>query len=92
MFYQSLYQKSLIMHAIGPFTLAKTKIQKTWVFCCTVYTARKTHNIRGFWHEKRMREKPESHACVLASGAHARLLSTFDRTRVVRITSRAAVG
>ena len=23
----------------------------------TVYTARKTHNIRGFWHEKRMREK-----------------------------------
>ena len=41
----------------GPFTLAKTKIQKTWVFCCTVYTARKTHNIRGFWHEKRMREK-----------------------------------
>ena len=42
---------------LGPFTLAKTKIQKTWVFCCTVYTARKTHNIRGFWHEKRMREK-----------------------------------
>ena len=42
---------------IGPFTLAKTKIQKTWVFCCTVYTARKTHNILGFWHEKRMREK-----------------------------------
>ena len=33
------------------------KIQKTWVFCCTVYTARKTHNIRGFWHEKGMREK-----------------------------------
>ena len=42
---------------LGPFTLAKTKIQKTWFFCCTVYTARKTHNIRGFWHEKRMREK-----------------------------------
>ena len=67
---------------LGPFTLAKTlKIQKTWVFCCTVYTARKTHNIRGFWHEKRMREKPpESHTCVLVSGAHERLLSTFDRT------------
>ena len=45
------------MGSIGPFTLAKTKIQKTWVFCCTVYTARKTHIIRGFWHEKRMREK-----------------------------------
>ena len=39
-----------------------------------------------------MREKPESHTCVLISGAHARLLSTFDRTRVVRITSRAASG
>ena len=38
--------------------MAKTKIQKTWVFCCTVYTARKTHIIRGFWHEKRMSEKP----------------------------------
>ena len=24
------------------YKLAKTKIQKTWVFCCTVYTARKT--------------------------------------------------
>ena len=35
---------------------------------------------------------PESHTCVLVSGAHARLLSTFDRTRVVRITSWAAVG
>ena len=46
-----------LLESIGPFTLAKTKIQKTWVFCCTVYTARKTHNIRGFWHEKRMREK-----------------------------------
>ena len=37
-------------------------------------------------------KKPESHTCVLVSGAHARLLSTFDRTRVVRITLRAAVG
>ena len=34
---------------LGPSTLAKN--------CCTVYTARKTHNIQGFWHEKRMREK-----------------------------------
>ena len=32
---------SLLNLSIGPFTLAKTKIQKTWVFCCTVYTARK---------------------------------------------------
>ena len=28
-------------YSIGTFTLAKTKIQKTWVFCCTVYTAKK---------------------------------------------------
>ena len=62
-----------MLSSLGPFTLAKTKIQKTWLFCCTVYTARKTHNIRGFWHEKRMREKPESHTCVLVSGAHATL-------------------
>ena len=49
----------------GPFTLAKTKIQKTWVFCCTVYTARKTHNIQVFWHEKRMCEKTRiSYLCV----------------------------
>ena len=35
-----------------------------------------------------MREKnPNIITCVLVSGAHARLLSTFDRTRVVRITS-----
>ena len=44
-------------YKLGTFTLAKTKIQKTWVFCCTVYTARKTHNIQGFLHEKCMREK-----------------------------------
>ena len=37
-------------------------------------------------------KKPESHTCVLVSGAHERLLSTFDRTRVVHITSWAAVG
>ena len=78
--------------AAGPFTLAKTKIQKTWVFCCTVYTARKTHSILCFWHGKRMREKTRISVCVLVSGAHARLLSTFDRTRVVRVTSRAAIG
>ena len=54
------YQRVILLwiYSLGPFTLAKTKIQKTWVFCCTVYTARKTHNIRVFWHEKRMREKP----------------------------------
>ena len=53
----SKFVQNLISTSIGPFTLAKTKIQKTLVFCCTVYTARKPHSIRGFWHEKRMREK-----------------------------------
>ena len=80
---------------IGPFTLAKTKIQKTWVFCCTVYTARKTHNIRGFWHEKRMREKTRiSYLCFGKWCACATSLYhwPYVRTRVVRITSRAAVG
>ena len=56
---------------------------KTWVFCCTVYTDRKTHNIRGFGTKSACAKKPESHTSVLVSGAHARLLSTFDRTRVV---------
>ena len=35
----------------------KPKSKKPGFFCCTVYTARKTHNIQSFWHEKRMREK-----------------------------------
>ena len=47
---------------------------------------------RVFGTKSACAKKPESHTCVLVSGAHARLLSTFDRTRVVRITSRAAVG
>ena len=71
----------------------KPKSKKPGFFVVPFTLPEKTHNIRGFWHEKRMRKKPpESHTCVLVSGAHARLLSTFDRTRVVRITSRAAVG
>ena len=78
--------------SLGPFTLAKIKIQKTWVFCCTVYTARKPITFGVFGTKSACAKKPESHTCVLVSGAHARLLSTFDRTRVVRITSRATVG
>ena len=48
------FSKKLIW---GPFTLAKTKIQKTWVFLLYRLHCQKIHNIRGFWHEKRMREK-----------------------------------
>ena len=41
-----------------PTHIGKNQNPKNLVFCCcTVYTARKTHNIRGFWPEKRMREK-----------------------------------
>ena len=72
--------------------MAKTKVPKTWVFCCTVYTARKPITFGVFGKKSACAKKPESHTCVLVSGAHARLLSTFDRTRVVRITSRAGRG
>ena len=74
-----LFSIIMIRHPIGPFTLAKTKIQKTWVYC-TVYTARKTHNFfLGGARKAHARKKPESHTVFLVRGAHARLLSTFDR-------------
>ena len=69
---------------IRPIYIGKNQNPKKLFFffcCCTVYTARKTHNIRGFWHEKRMRKKNLNLILFfLVSGAHARLLSTFDRT------------
>ena len=40
-----------------PIYIGKNQNPKNLGFCCTVYTARKTHNILGFWHEKRMRDK-----------------------------------
>ena len=40
-----------------PIYIGKNQNPKNLGFCCTVYTARKTHNIWGFWREKRMREK-----------------------------------
>ena len=76
---------------LGPFTLAKSKIQKTWVFCCTVYTARNTHNIRIFWHSKRMREKTWISYCFFGKWC-ACATSLYLWLYVVRITLRAAVG
>ena len=70
---------------IGLFILAKTKIQKTWVFCCTVYTAKKPISFGVFGMKSACAKKPESHIDVLVSGAHARLLSTFDRTLTVHV-------
>ena len=78
--------------SIGPFTFAKTKIQKTWFFVVPFTLPEKPITFGVFGTEKRMREKTRISYLFLVSGAHARLLSTFDRTRVVRITSRAAVG
>ena len=86
-FFLLLYTwKWMVSHIfeLGPFTLAKTNIQKTWVFCCTVYTARKTHNFLVFLARKaHARKNPESHTGFLISGAHARLISTFDRAKYV---------
>ena len=64
--------------SIGP--LAKTKIEKMWVFCCTVYTARNTHNFSVFGKKSACVKKTESHFVFLVSGAHARLLVAFDRS------------
>ena len=80
-----------LMQSLGPFTLAKTKIQKTWVVA-PFTLPEKPITFGVFGTKSACAKKPESHTDVLVSGAHARLLSTFDRTRVVRITSRAAVG
>ena len=81
------------METIGPVTLAKTKIQKNLGFFVVPFTLpEKPITFGVFGTKSACAKKPESHTCVLVSGAHARLLSTFDRTRVVRITSRAAVG
>ena len=42
---------------IRPIYIGKNQNPKNLGFCCTVYTARKTHNIQSFWHEKCMRKK-----------------------------------
>ena len=55
----------------------KTKSKKPGFFVVPFTLPEKTHSIRGFWHEKRM---PESHTCVLVSGAHARLLYLWPYT------------
>ena len=67
-------------------------IGKNLGFCCTVYTARKTHNIQVFCcTEKRMREKNPN--LILFFGKWcACATSLYLWPYVVRITSRAAVG
>ena len=70
-------------------TVGKKKKKKTLFFVVVAVYTRQQMNAITFWV---FGTKSASHTCVLVSGAHARLLSTIDRTRVVRITSRAAVG
>ena len=70
----------------------KPKSKKPGFFVVPFTLPEKPITFGGFGTKSACAKKPESHTCVLVSGAHARLLSTFDRTRVVRITSRAAVG
>ena len=70
----------------------KTKSKKPGFFVVPFTLPEKPITFRFFGTKSACAKKPESHTGVLVSGAHARLLSTFDRTRVVRITSRAAVG
>ena len=71
---------SIKIASLGPFTLAKTKIVLSPL-------PEKPITFRFFGKKSACAKKPESHTGFLVSGAHARLLSTFDRT--VRSTSRA---
>ena len=70
----------------------KPKSKKPGVFVVLFTLQEKPITFGGFGTKSACAKKPESHTDVLVSGAYARLLSTFDHTRVVRITSRAAVG
>ena len=75
-----------------PIYIGKTKIQKPGFFVIPFTLPEKPITFGFFGTKSACAKKSESHTGVLVSGAHARLFSTFDRTRVVRITSRAAVG
>ena len=69
-----------VNQTLGPFTLAKTKIQKTWVFVVPFTLPDKPITYRVFFGKKSAcTKKLEYHTGFLVSGAHARLLSTFDR-------------
>ena len=79
--------------AIRPIYIGKNQNPKNLGFLLyRLHCQKKPITFWVFGTKSACAKKPESHTCVLVSGAHARLLSTFDRTRVVRITSRAAVG
>ena len=52
---------------VGPFTLAKTKIPKTWVFVVPFTLPEKPITFRVFGTKSACAKKPESHTCVLVS-------------------------
>ena len=82
-----------LFYIIRPIYIGKYQNPKNLGFFVVPFTLpEKPITFGVFGTKSACAKKPESHTCVLVSGAHERLLSTFDRTRVVRITSRAAVG
>ena len=74
---------------IRPIYIGKNQNPKNLFFVVVPFTLPEKPIAFGvFGTKSACAKKPESHTDVLVNGAHARLLSTFDRTRVVRITSR----
>ena len=69
---------------IRPIYIGKNQNPKNLVFLLyRLHCQKKPITFRVFGTKSACAKKPESHTDVLVSGAHARLLSTFDRTRVV---------
>ena len=70
---------------IRPIYIGKNQNPKHLGFVVVPFTLPETPiTFRFFWLEKRMRKTPESHTGFLVRGAHARLLSTFDRTYIAQ--------
>ena len=86
------WRRTLESHNKAQLHWQKPKSKKPGFFVVPFTLPEKPITFGVFGTKSACAKKPESHTCVLVSGAHARILSTFDRTRVVRITSRAAVG
>ena len=87
----TLFSLPLIAHPLSahmrPIYIGKNQNPKNLGFLFVPFTLPEKPITFGFFGmTSACAKKPESHTCVLVSGAHERLLSTFDRTRVVRIT------
>ena len=72
------------MIIIRPIYIGKNQNPKNLGFFVVPFTLpEKPITFGGFGTKSACAKKPESQSCVLVSGAHERLFSTFDRTRVV---------